>query len=65
MILTILGYVLSIGFVVFGIYAFVLWELLLFGNEQQSKKSSNTKCISMSIVTAICSVALIIMANVV
>lgn len=65
MVLTILGYVFGIGFVMFGIYALTLWGMLLFGNEKQRKKSSNKKCISMSVLTIICAVSLIIMANVV
>ncbi|TBW91140.1 hypothetical protein MOV58_12200 (plasmid) [Staphylococcus hominis] len=67
MILNILGYVFGIGFVVFGISAFVLWvsEIYKIISKTKDKKNANyKKSIYCAVIAIICAIALIIMANV-
>ncbi|PKI11563.1 hypothetical protein CW743_13255 [Staphylococcus shinii] len=66
MFLDIIGYVLGIGFVVFGISTFVLWLYEIYKIISKSdKKVSYKSCVYFTIIAAICGVTLIIMANVI
>ena len=66
MFLDIIGYILGIGFVVFGVSAFVLWLYEIYKIISKSdKKVSYKSCVYSVIITAICGVTLIIMGNVI
>lgn len=65
MILNILGYVFGIGFIVFGISALVLWGNEIYKIISKSKKKvSYKKSVYFAVIAVICTLALIIMANV-
>ncbi|MGW9965521.1 hypothetical protein [Staphylococcus hominis] len=65
MILSILGYVLGIGFIVFGIAALVNWGSEFYKVVSKSKEKGNyKKSYYFDGLAIICAVALIIMANI-
>lgn len=65
MSLNILGYVLGIGFIVFGISALVIWLSEIYKVVSKRKKKGHYKLsISFGIVALVCALVLIIIANV-